>query len=204
MPRVVWAFLLMIPWIPAVASDSSVTFNPLSYNDRLESRSLEDISLVVLHATELPDLATAREYGERIHYEASVTGNSGHFYIDRNGRIEQWVDLTRVAHHVTGHNRTSVGIELVNLGRFPNWLDSRHQSWQEPITDAQIDALKALLTELEQALPELRHIAGHDQLDSRRVKASDDPTITVRRKIDPGPDFPWDQLLDSIDLNRLP
>jgi N-acetylmuramoyl-L-alanine amidase len=187
-----------------MAGEPAIAFKPLAYHDRLETRSLEDITLIVLHATELPDLETAREYGERIHYEESVTGNSGHFYIDRDGRIEQWVDLGRVAHHVAGHNRPSIGIELVNRGRYPNWLDSRHQGWQESTAAAQLKALERLIARLRDELPRLTHIAGHDQLDPRRVEASDDPGITVRRKIDPGPDFPWAELLDSIDLERLP
>jgi len=195
--------LILIIGAPLVASDLPATYQPLSYNERLEPRSLDDISLVVVHATELPDLETARDYGERIHYSGSVTGNSGHFYIDRDGRIEQWIDLNRVAHHVAGHNRHSIGIELVNRGRFPHWLDSRHQRWQESVTDAQINALVRLLDQLENQLPSLRQIAGHDHLDQRRVEASDDPGIKVRRKVDPGPDFPWPEILKRSGLERL-
>ena len=38
---------------------------PLPYEDRLEQRPDAQVDLVVIHCTELPDLATAREYGER-------------------------------------------------------------------------------------------------------------------------------------------
>jgi len=179
-----------------------IRLHRLSYNDRLEPRALEEIDLVVIHATELPDLATAREYGERIQYRDSGTGNSGHFYIDRDGRIEQWIDLDRVAHHVAGLNRCSIGIELVNLGRYPNWLDSRHQRWQENITRAQLAALLKLLDRLRSQLPALERIAGHDQLDTRQVPASDDPDLRVRRKLDPGPEFPWDAVLEGSGLLR--
>jgi len=180
-----------------------ISQNPLPYQQRLDARSLADIDLVVIHATELPDLATARGYGERIVHTGSQTGNSGHFYIDRDGRIEQWVALDRVAHHTVGYNTRSVGIELVNLGRYPDWLDSRRQDWQEQITPAQLSALLELLGWLRAELPELTLIAGHDALDQRWVPASDDPGIKVRRKLDPGPDFPWDQVLESSDLLRL-
>ena len=44
-----------------------VVENPLAYVDRLDFRTPDSIRRVVIHATELPDLATAREYGERIH-----------------------------------------------------------------------------------------------------------------------------------------
>ncbi len=175
----------------------------LGYNDRLACRALKDIDLVVIHATELPDLDLARQFGERIHYAQSGTGNSGHYYIDRDGRIEQWVELDRIAHHVVGYNPRSIGIELVNLGRYPDWLNSHHQHWQENISPPQLDALLALLRQLEHTLPELRFVAGHDWLDQRFVPASNDASQQVRRKLDPGPDFPWDQLLEACTLLPL-
>ncbi len=177
---------------------------PLNYVEALAPRSLDQIDLVVIHATELPDLATAREYGERIQYPESGTGNSGHFYIDRDGRVEQWVPIERVAHHTAGYNSRSIGIELVNLGRYPHWLDSRHQHWQEAVTPAQIEALLGLLDTLRSKLPGLSWLAGHDALDQRWVPASDDPALQVRRKLDPGPDFPWQQVLTTSGLARWP
>jgi len=172
----------------------------LPYNEQLSQRDTSDIELVVIHATELPDLAVARDYGKRVHYPDSGTGNCGHFYIDRDGSIEQWIDLDRVAHHVADHNENSIGIELVNLGRYPNWLDSDHQHWQEENTDAQIESLIQLLQALKAQLPNLDSIAGHDQLDTREVPASDDASKSVRRKLDPGPDFPWDPILEASGL----
>ena len=68
-----------------------VLYAPLAYADRLQLRALGDIDLVVIHCTELPDLAMAREYGERIVHASSQTGNSGHYYIDRDGAVQQWV-----------------------------------------------------------------------------------------------------------------
>ena len=175
----------------------------LSYSERLESRPLSAIDLVVLHCTELPDMDTARQYGERVLY-ASGTGNSGHFYIDRDGRLEQYAPLNRIAHHVRGYNPRSIGIELVNRGRWPHWLDSRHQAMDEPYPDAQIDALAALLQDLAATLPSLRHIAGHEDLDREQVPASDDPAVLVQRKLDPGPRFPWARVLAQTPLQRLP
>lgn len=177
------------------------TVDPLSYEARLQPRALDAIDLVVIHCTELPDLATAREYGERIQHPGTGTGNSGHFYVDRDGRVEQWVDPARVAHHVRGHNAHSVGIELVNLGRYPHWLDSRHQAMAEPYPDAQVDALVALLKHLQATLPNLRHIAGHEELDTDEVPATDNPDVTVRRKLDPGVMFPWARVLLATGAN---
>ena len=74
----------------------------------------------------------------------------------------------------------------------------------EPYSDAQDDALVELLQSLEAALPALRWIAGHEDLDTTEVPASDDPARTVRRKRDPGPLFPWARVLGAVALQRLP
>ncbi|MGJ4729593.1 N-acetylmuramoyl-L-alanine amidase [Luteimonas sp. SDU101] len=175
----------------------------LPYVERLEARAVAVVELVVIHCTELPDLATAREYGERALYD-SGTGNSGHWYIDRGGRIVEYVPPTRIAHHVRGRNAESVGIELVNRGRWPRWLDAGHQAMDEPYPDAQIEALLALLAQLRATLPALARIAGHEDLDTARVPASDDPSVLVPRKRDPGPLFPWPRVLESCGLRRIP
>lgn len=175
----------------------------LPYANALDHRATGAIRRVVIHATELPDLATAREYGNRIHHPDSATGNSGHFYIDRDGTIEQWVPLDRVAHHVRDHNADTIGIELVNRGRWPDWFDSNAQDWTEIYPEAQIAALIELLVDLKHQLPQLRGLVGHDQLDTASVTASDDPEKQVRRKTDPGTRFPWSQVIEGSSMARL-
>jgi N-acetylmuramoyl-L-alanine amidase len=179
-----------------------ITVDLLPYEARLDERSLSQIDLVVIHCTELPDMAMAREYGERVLYE-SDTGNSGHYYIDRDGTVLQYVSLPRIAHHVRGYNARAIGIELVNTGRYPDWHDSRHQGMHEPYTEEQIASLIALLRKLQQELPGLRQIAGHEDLDRTTAPASDDPSTQVPRKRDPGPLFPWASVLDAVELQRL-
>jgi N-acetylmuramoyl-L-alanine amidase len=175
---------------------------PLPYVDLLPERAASAVELVVIHCTELPDLATAREYGERpLH--ANGTGNSGHYYVDRDGAIHRYVPGTRVANHVRGHNPNSIGIELVNLGRYPHWWDSHHQQMTEPYAAVQVDALRALLAQLRQDFPNLRQIAGHEDLDTAMMPASDDPALEVHRKLDPGPMFLWAELLADSALERI-
>jgi N-acetylmuramoyl-L-alanine amidase len=176
---------------------------PLSYVVNLRERALPDIDLVVIHCTELPDLATAREYGERVlHQDGS--GNSGHFYVDRDGALHRFVTPARIAHHTRGYNERSIGVELVNTGRYPDWLDSRKQVMREPYPSAQIAALLALLGALRAQCPNLEWIAGHEDLDTGTVLASDDPSQQVFRKRDPGPMFPWAEVLRTCGLTRMP
>jgi len=188
---------------PATATPPAIADAPLSYVARLQARPLAQVTLVVIHCTELPDLATAREYGERVMHPDTGTGNSGHYYVDRDGSVHRWVPEDRVAHHVRGQNLHSVGIELVNRGRFPRWLDAAHQAMDEPYPDAQVAALLALLGHLRATLPALRDIAGHEDLDREWVAATDDPAKTVPRKRDPGPLFPWEKVLAAVPLHRI-
>ncbi|MFC5740750.1 N-acetylmuramoyl-L-alanine amidase [Dyella tabacisoli] len=175
---------------------------PLPYAAQLPERPAGAVELVVIHCTELPDLATARIYGEKAWYDSGV-GHSGHYYIDRDGAVYRYVPGTRVANHVRGHNANSIGIELVNLGRYPHWWDSGQQTMTEPYTPAQIAALRALLAQLRHDFPKLRYIAGHEDLDTVRMPASDDPTREVARKLDPGPLFPWTEVLAGSGLERI-
>ncbi len=175
---------------------------PLPYVELLPERAADTVELVVIHCTELPDLATARDYGEKV-LHPSGAGNSGHYYIDRDGAVYRYVPGTRVANHVRGHNPNSIGIELVNLGRYPHWWDSRHQQMVDPYSEAQIAALNALLAQLRVEFPNLRQIAGHEDLDTALMPASDDPSLQIRRKLDPGARFPWSAIVPACGLQRL-
>jgi N-acetylmuramoyl-L-alanine amidase len=175
---------------------------PLPYVTKLPERAASTVTLVVIHCTELPDLAMAREYGEKVLYESGA-GNSGHYYIDRDGSVYRYVPGTRVAHHVRGYNPPSIGIELVNRGRYPDWFDSRRQTMTEPYAEAQIASLRMLLAQLRVDFPDLHEIAGHEDLDTACVPASDDPSKEVPRKLDPGPLFPWSEVLAGSGLTRV-
>lgn len=166
----------------------------LPYHAHLETRDVNTLELVVLHCTELPDLSTARKFGERILYAESSTGNSGHYYIDRDGSIAQYVEDDRVARHVIGHNTASLGIELVNTGRYPHWFHAEHQSMTEPYAMAQIAALKELLVDIHARHPSVTRLARHSDLDTAMMAAEDHPSAQVRRRLDPGPMFPWEDV----------
>jgi len=181
----------------------AIRIDHLPYVAQLEGREPSSVDLVVIHCTELPDLASAREYGERVHYPETGTGNSGHFYIERNGRIEQWVPPERIAHHVRTYNERSIGIELDNKGRYPAWFDSRHQAMGEPYRPPLLNSLVILLQYLCIEFPGLKWISGHEALDRSQVPASDNPELRVYRKQDPGPFFPWKKLLSQVELKQF-
>ena len=175
----------------------------MPYADRLDQRDLAEIDLLVIHCTELPDLESAREYGERIHHEESQTGNSGHYYIEKDGSLHCWVETDRVAHHVISYNHRSIGIELLNKGRWPDWFNSNNQVMTDPYPEDQIASLIHLIRHLQANIPALKFISGHENLDESIIAASDAPTKLIRRKLDPGPLFPWPQVLKQTGLTFL-
>ena len=155
-------------------------------------RELSEITTVVLHCTELPTLGDARRTARRsFRLLPKPSYTAGHFYVDRDGRVERWVPEDRVVNHVAGHNATSVGVELVNRGRFPQWHDSQMQDPLEEYPAVQVAATLGTLEVLALRLPAATTLVRHSDLDERLVAATDDPSRRVRRRIDPGPRFPW-------------
>ena len=167
----------------------------LSYNERLEKRDTSNLDLIVLHCTELPTLEMARQFGERIVLQETKTGLSGHYYIDRDGAVYRYISDDRMARHVIGFNPGSIGIEVVNSGRYPNWFHSNHQTCTEPYTGPQIESVQKLLRLLKSRYPQIQKIARHSDLDTNWIPAEDDPSVQIQRKVDPGPLFPWDDMV---------
>ncbi len=135
----------------------------------------------------------SRNFGERlpnfvvIHYTGSDSttaalrvlsspqpGVSAHYLIVRDGTLIQLVDERARAWHAgesrwgssVDLNSASIGIELDNNGR-------------EPYPQTQIDALLSLLSDLSRRyrIPAANYL-GHSD-------------VAPRRKVDPGPLFPW-------------
>ena len=92
---------------------------------------------------------------------------------------------------------------MVNNGRYPDWFQSSHQQMTEPYPDVQIEALASLLNHLVEQLPGLEQVTGHEDLDTAVLPSEDKPHTTIRRKLDPGPRFPWSAFMHKIPLNRL-
>ncbi|TYG34004.1 1,6-anhydro-N-acetylmuramyl-L-alanine amidase AmpD [Lonepinella koalarum] len=154
----------------------------------------QDVSLLVIHYISLPPEQfggnfvddfflgklnpTAHPYFKEI-YQVRV---STHFFIDRNGRITQYVSLQDRAWHAgvscfQGRNKCndySIGIELEG-------------SNEQPFTEQQY----AKLTQLTQQI-----MALYPQITTDRIVGHSD--IAPERKIDPGRYFEWDNYLKSL------
>jgi N-acetylmuramoyl-L-alanine amidase len=179
-------------------NDMIIVDRLLPWYTNLPQRSLEDITVVVLHATEIPQLDAAWDFAMQSIDEDGV-GVCGHIYIDRNGECFCFVPLDRIANHARGYNKQSIGIELVNSGRYPDHFDSHHQEPDEAFTEPQINALQVVLACLKKACPNLVKLVRHSDIDQEVVPSSDDANRKVRRRIDPGPKFPWEEVRTAWD-----
>jgi N-acetylmuramoyl-L-alanine amidase len=66
-----------------------------------------------------------------------------------------------------------------------------------------MEGLIDLINHLHRTIPSLKHIAGHEDLDTSMMPASNDDKQQVRRKIDPGPLFPWQYIMNNIQLINI-
>lgn len=111
---------------------------------------------------------------------------SAHFFIERDGKVTQFVSCLDRAWHAgvscfdgrEGCNDFSLGIELEGTD-------------QLPYTDAQYTALQQLTRQLQAAWP---------AIDQRRIRGHSD--IAPGRKTDPGPAFDWARYHAGLHVNE--
>jgi N-acetylmuramoyl-L-alanine amidase len=154
--------------IPAGSPDQIIRITSPNHNERRPN-------YIILHDTsndniELP-LKTLTD---------PVREVSAHYLIGRDGSLYQLVDEQRRAWHagesywggLTDLNSASIGIELDNTG-------------EEPYADLQISRLLLLI----------REIQARYRIPSANILGHGD--IALRRKVDPGWQFPWARLADE-------
>jgi N-acetylmuramoyl-L-alanine amidase len=167
---------------------------PVPYAENLPRRRIGQIDTVVLHATEIPTLRESLRLARKITDGKTMDGICAHYYISRKGTLYRTVPDSRTANHCRGWNGRSIGIELVNRGRYPRWFHPAHQRFEQPYTESQYRTLNRLLRYLKKRYPRLRQCRPHSDLDRRRVLSTDGQT-RVRRRIDPGPLFDWSKVI---------
>lgn len=155
--------------------------------------STATIDLIVLHSISLPPgqyggPQVAQLFTNQLDWNAhpyfkQMEGLtvSSHFFIRRNGDLQQFVSAQDRAWHAgashyrgrSNCNDDSIGIELEGIEG-------------DPFDAAQYDTLQALCAALLQAFP-IAHIAGHEH-------------IAPGRKADPGSGFQWAALQQGLGL----
>ena len=166
---------------------------------------------IILHYTAASYRSTVKALTSR-NVKASV-----HFIVDRDGSITQLVNTDTIAWHagksvfkdLSGFNKYSIGIENVNSGVltqsgavYKSWFGAsyersdvirtahRYQSqlkFWHTYTQEQIDATYMLCVAILKEYPSIKYILGNEE-------------IARKRKTDPGPAFPIDNLRDKLKL----
>lgn len=107
-----------------------------------------------------------------------------HYMIDRDGTLARSVPEDQVAHHVFGHSPRSIAIELINDG-----------DGVDPFPEPQVRAVTALLQDIARRHGLLRAaVKRHSDLDLSTLPCD----RAQRRKVDPGPAFPFPAVLDAV------
>jgi N-acetylmuramoyl-L-alanine amidase len=153
----------------------------------------EPIRMVVIHSTGGPtcDARTgqpiwvpAGEFQTNMREIEAHPTLGIHYMIDRNGALRASVPEHQIAHHVFRYSARSIAIELVNDG-----------DGKDPFPEAQLSALVALLQPMLKRhglRPEA--IVRHSDLDQGTMPCAP----TRPRKVDPGPAFPYEQVLKRV------
>lgn len=151
----------------------------------------ERIDMVVIHSTGGPtcDLRTglpiwvgAGTLEDNLRQIEAHPTLGIHHMIDRDGTARASVPEDQLAHHVFRYSGRSIAIELVNDG---DGID--------PFPAAQLDALVALLREIQQRHGLARDgVRRHSDLDAGSMACD----RSRRRKVDPGTAYPHETILD--------
>ena len=144
------------------------------------------VSMVVLHYTGMPDVASALD-----RLTDPVAKVSAHYVVAEDGVVVALVDEAKRAWHagkswwrgVTDVNSASVGIEIVNPG---------HEFGYRPFPEAQMAAVEALVGGI---------VARYRVAPGNVVGHSD---IAPVRKDDPGELFDWPRLARAGLADRIP
>jgi len=153
----------------------------------------EPIDMIVIHSTGGPtcDSNTGRpiwvKAGSLVENLRLIEAHPQlgiHYMIDRDGTTRSSVPEDEIAHHVFHYSGRSIAIELINDG-----------DGSDPYPEAQLDALVNLIKDIvkRRSIPR-EGIKRHSDLDHARLSCDK----KQRRKVDPGPAFPFKSILNRV------
>ena len=138
----------------------------LSILEAIEAPKTREINLIVVHCTATKSWMDVRaDDVDRWHRQRGFLGIGYHFLITLDGDIEVGRPLAQVGAHCRGHNAHSVGVAYVG------GLDAKGCA-ADTRTDAQKQALTALLQRLRQLFPQAE-IAPHSRFAAKACPCFD-------------------------------
>lgn len=153
------------------------------------------IDMIVIHATGGPTCKNGRvewikggELEENMRIIEAHPTLGIHYMVGRDGALRKSIPENQIGHHVIGFSERSIAIELVN-----------HGDGSEPFPQEQLGVLVKLLRDITKRYDIPRaNVVRHSDLDTSMLPCARDQ----RRKIDPGPAFPYERVLDTVFWGR--
>jgi N-acetylmuramoyl-L-alanine amidase len=182
----------LLQWVVLVVALNAVGFNEAQARRNGPART-EPIDMVVIHSTGGPTCDS--KTGKPIWVKAGVMDENMreieahpslgiHYMIGRDGALRKSISEDQVAHHVFRYSGRSISIELINDG-----------DGVDVFSSAQLDALVALLNDIKERRSIVRKgIKRHSDLDNALMPCD----RSKRRKVDPGPAFPFELILNRV------
>lgn len=114
------------------------------------------INEIIVHcAFTKPSMDIGVDWIRKIHVDQNGWKDVGyHYIIKRNGEIDHGRPVSEIGAHCKGHNRYSIGICLV--GGMSESGDS-----EDNFTEAQINRLKQVVTDLKSRFIDIKKVSGH-------------------------------------------
>ena len=106
-----------------------------------------------------------RDEIRRWHVDGNGWNDIGyHYLIDRDGQVARGRALETQGAHTSGHNANSIGICLVG-----GHGSSVNDAFSDNFTDAQDQALRVLINELQVRIPGIKKVSGHNDYTAAKA-----------------------------------
>jgi hypothetical protein len=157
--------------------------HPTNY---MEGRGGKQVDTIVIHTTE-GTLKSAADWFSMDHSDTGVS--AAHLIVGRDATVIASVALENTAYHAgdANMNQRSVGIELEGAAADPN-------AFTPAMMAALVQVAKSLVAKY--GIPARKGVPGF-------IGHVDVPGAANRKKVDPGPYFPWDAFLTAVGGGRV-
>lgn len=116
---------------------------------------MRQINEIIVHcAYTKPSMDIGGDWIRKVHLKKGWKDIGYHYVIRRDGRIDHGRKVQVIGSHCKGKNRHSIGICLVG------GMSEENQP-EDNFTDAQMDRLRTIISDLKKRFPDIEKVSGH-------------------------------------------